>query len=70
MRSAAGAGNDYLNPAPGRCLGPLRHEIRRPMSRNHATLGWHAETFEHFGRVAHRLPVGGTSHDDSYKRSG
>src|SRR6478752_2845045 len=38
------------------------------MSRDDATLVWHAELLERLGRAAHCFPVGFASHDDADER--
>ncbi len=69
MGSPAGSSDDQGELADSRC-GVLEQTVRCAMGRDNLLFEWNFEAFECFGGLAHRLPVGVTSHNEPDDRRG
>ena len=57
VRRHAGAGDDHLDPAVARPARPFRHQLRRPVRRQHLDLGLDAHLGEDVGALLHHRQV-------------
>ena len=65
VRRATGTGDDHPDAAPRRPLGIVDQPVRGAVRRDDLGLMRHAQRAQRVGGMAHRLPIGGRTHDDA-----